>query len=54
MVLKLDDFDGAVALHDLLDGSSWEELDGSTVELQLGRYGYRWLRVQREGQRLQP
>jgi glycosidase len=51
--LRLDDLDDAVALHDLLYGDD-EELTGSDVRLRLGRYGYRWLRVQRRGQRLTP
>jgi trehalose synthase len=49
----LDDADDAVALQDLLHGSR-EALDGPDVELQLDRYGYRWLRLQRRGQRLTP
>jgi len=51
--LRLDDLDDAVALHDLL-GSGREELDGSGVTVPLDGYGYRWMRVQRRGQRLQP
>jgi trehalose synthase len=51
--LHLDDLDDGIALRDLL-GSDHQELDGPDVELDLGRYGYRWLRVQRRGDRLTP
>jgi glycosidase len=51
--LTLDGLDDAVALDDLLDGDR-HELDGPKVELDLGRYGYKWYRVVREGQRIQP
>jgi trehalose synthase len=47
------DLDEPVALHDLLDGGC-VELDGPEVTLELGRYGYRWLRVQRAGHRRTP
>jgi maltose alpha-D-glucosyltransferase/alpha-amylase len=51
--LTLDDIDGAVALDDLIDRER-HPLDGPTVELDLGRYGHRWLRVARHGQRVVP
>jgi hypothetical protein len=51
--LTLDDIDGAVALDDLIDRER-HPLDGTTVELDLGRYGHRWLRVARHGQRVVP
>jgi hypothetical protein len=55
VTFRLDPEDQAIALVDLLDGAR-EELDPGTpeVELHLPRYGYRWLRLQREGQRLAP
>jgi len=31
-----------------------EEVDGREITLQLDRYGYRWLRIQRTGQRRTP
>jgi trehalose synthase len=49
----VDDLPAPVALQDLLDGAV-EELDGRQVTLQLDRYGYRWLRIQRQGQRRTP
>jgi maltose alpha-D-glucosyltransferase/alpha-amylase len=42
-----------VALDDLVDAQS-HAVDGPEVELDLGRYGYRWFRLVREGQRLVP
>jgi len=49
----LDDLPAPVALQDLLDGGV-EEVDGREITLQLDRYGYRWLRIQRTGQRRTP
>ena len=51
--LTLEGLDDAVALDDLLDGDR-HELDGPKAEVALGRYGYRWFRVVREGVPLQP
>lgn len=51
--LRLDDLDDVVALHDLL-GGGYEEPTDDGFRLKIGRYGYRWLRVQRHGQRLTP
>jgi trehalose synthase len=51
--LHLDDVDDGAVLHDLL-GSDHQEPDGPDVELDLERYGYRWLRVMRPGDRLTP
>jgi hypothetical protein len=49
--LRLDDCDDTVALTDLLrDGSTPVGPDGR-VEVELPGYGYRWLRVVREGDR---
>jgi maltose alpha-D-glucosyltransferase/alpha-amylase len=42
-----------VALQDLLGGGV-EELDGPEVRLRLHRYGYRWFRARRAGQRRTP
>jgi len=44
----------AVALQDLLDGGYHEIDDPSEVTLELDRYGYRWLRLLRRGQRRMP
>jgi maltose alpha-D-glucosyltransferase/alpha-amylase len=41
-------------LHDLLGGDDPELLPDKRLELDLGPYAYRWLRVQRQGQRLLP
>ncbi|MGY4644602.1 alpha-amylase family protein [Cellulomonas sp. URHB0016] len=49
--LRFDDCDDTVALVDLLrDGSCVVAKDGR-VEVELGAYGYRWLRVVRDGDR---
>ncbi|HET6664413.1 MAG TPA: alpha-amylase family glycosyl hydrolase, partial [Acidimicrobiales bacterium] len=52
--LRLDDLDDAVGADDLLDGSPEHSFDGPVLHLTLERYGYRWLRIRREGQRLSP
>jgi maltose alpha-D-glucosyltransferase/alpha-amylase len=51
--LALDGLDGAVGLDDLIDGDR-HALDGPAVELELGRYGYRWYRVLLRGARVTP
>ena len=51
--LALDGLDDVVALDDLLDGDR-HELDGPAVELELGRYGYRWYRALVRGARVTP
>jgi maltose alpha-D-glucosyltransferase/alpha-amylase len=51
--LELDGLDDVVAMHDLLEGGR-EDLAEPAVDLTLDGYGYRWLRVQREGQRVTP
>jgi hypothetical protein len=48
-----DDLREPVALQDLLEGGT-EEVDGPKVTVELGRYGYRWFRIQRAGQRRTP
>ena len=52
--LPLDDLEDAVGADDLLDGSPEHSLDGPRLALTLERYGYRWLRIRRDGQRLSP
>jgi maltose alpha-D-glucosyltransferase/alpha-amylase len=51
--LELDGLDDVVAFHDLLGGGR-EDLAEPAIDLTLGGYGYRWLRVQRKDQRLVP
>jgi len=49
--LALDEDDDIVALQDLLYGGHQPLEDGaSEVTLEVGRYGYRWLRLLRRGQ----
>jgi hypothetical protein len=43
-----------VGADDLLDGSPEHAFDGPRLSLTLERYGYRWLRIRRDGQRLSP
>jgi Sucrose hydrolase-like, C-terminal domain len=52
--LLLDDLEDAVGADDLLDGSPEHSLEGPRLALTLERYGYRWLRIRRDGQRLSP
>jgi maltose alpha-D-glucosyltransferase/alpha-amylase len=52
--LPLRDLEDAVSADDLLDGSPEQPLDGPVLHLTLERYGYRWLRIRRQGQRLSP
>lgn len=51
--LDLADLDGAVALDDLFDGAG-QPLEGGRARVELEGYGYRWLRVRREGDRPRP
>jgi maltose alpha-D-glucosyltransferase/alpha-amylase len=51
--LELDGLDDVVAFHDVLAGGR-EDLAGPAIDLTLGGYGYRWLRLQRKDQRLVP
>jgi maltose alpha-D-glucosyltransferase/alpha-amylase len=37
----------AIAVEDLLEPREPQELDGGRLDLELGRYGYRWLRIRR-------
>jgi len=48
-----DDLPEPVALQDLLEGGT-QEVDGPKVTVELGRYGYRWFRIQRAGRRRTP
>jgi maltose alpha-D-glucosyltransferase/alpha-amylase len=52
--LLLDDLEDAVGADDLLDGSPEHSLGGPRLQLTLERYGHRWLRIRRDGQRLPP
>ena len=52
--LPLDGIDDAVGASDLIDGSGEQPLDGPVLHLTLDGYGYQWLRIRREGQRLAP
>jgi hypothetical protein len=52
--LRLHDLENVVGADDLLDGSPEQSLDGPRLSLTLERYGYRWLRIRRRGQRLPP
>jgi glycosidase len=51
--LDLDGLDDAVAVHDLLGGDR-HELNEPALDLELRGYDYRWLRIQRKGQRVTP
>jgi len=44
----------AVGADDLLDGAPEQPLRSGVLSLKLGGYGYRWLRIRREGQRATP
>ena len=39
---------------DLLDGAPEQPLRSGALSLELAGYGYRWLRIRREGQRATP
>ncbi len=52
--LPLDGIDDAVGAADLLAGNQEEPLDEPMLHLTLDSYGYRWLRIRREGQRSSP
>jgi hypothetical protein len=52
--LPLDGIKDVVGADDLLDGSPEQSLDGPVLHQTLERYGYRWLRIRRKGQRLSP
>lgn len=52
--LPLEGIDDAVGAEDLLDGAGEHPLDGPALHLTLDGYGYQWLRIRREGQRLSP
>ena len=44
--VELGDVPGAAALDDLLDERpALDEIDGTSLELKLGGYGYRWYRI---------
>jgi hypothetical protein len=54
--LPLDGFDDAVGADDLLDGNPEQPLRSGSgaLSLKLPGYGYRWLRIRRQGQRATP
>jgi glycosidase len=52
--LPLDGIDDAVAADDLLDASPEQPLDAGGLSLTVAGYGYRWLRIRREGRRVSP
>lgn len=53
ITLKLSDRDELVGMIDLLGTAGYQDLSGGgPVELELDAYGYRWLRVHRQGERL--
>src|SRR3954452_15851052 len=43
--------DDVVAIDDMLEARDLEIVDGGKLKVALGRYGYLWLRVRREGDR---
>ncbi|HEX4719239.1 MAG TPA: alpha-amylase family protein [Thermoleophilaceae bacterium] len=43
--------DDVLAIDDMLEAREHEILDGGKLKARLGRYGYLWLRVRREGER---
>ena len=49
--LTLDDLEPGTVLLDLLTGGSVEPDEQGSVEVDLGAYGYRWLRVTPPGSR---
>jgi hypothetical protein len=51
--LPLDGINDVVGADDLLNGSS-EHPDSNMLHLTLDGYGYRWLPIRRNGQRLSP
>ena len=52
--LALDGIDDAVGAHDLLDGAGEHPLEGPVLPVTLDGYGYQWVRIRRDGQRLPP
>jgi glycosidase len=52
--LPLDGVDDAIGAYDLIDGTGEHPLDGGLLHLTLDGYGFQWLRIRREGQRLAP
>jgi glycosidase len=51
--VDLDGCEDCVVADDLLEGHR-QDLDGTGLDVSLDRYGYRWLRLVREGQRATP
>ena len=43
--------DDVIAIDDMLETREHEILEGGKLKVRLGRYGYLWLRVRREGER---
>ena len=54
LAVPLEGLDDAVGAEDLLDGTGEHPLDEPVLHLTLDGYGYQWLRIRREGQRLAP
>ncbi|HEY6698215.1 MAG TPA: alpha-amylase family protein [Acidimicrobiales bacterium] len=54
LALPLDGINDAIGADDLLDGSTEHPLDSNVLHLTLDGYGYRWLRIRRQGQRVSP
>jgi trehalose synthase len=53
--VELGEFRGESRLDDLLDERpAVDAIDGTSIELKLERYGYRWFRIMRPGQRVPP
>jgi glycosidase len=52
--LPLDGIDDAAGADDLLDGSPEQALDGGVLNVTLPAFGYRWLRIRRQDERVSP
>ena len=52
--LPLDGIDDPAGADDLLDGSPEQALDGGVLTVTLPAFGYRWLRIRRQDERVSP
>ena len=52
--LPLDGIEDAVGADDLLDAPDEQSVGSGLLSLTLAGYGYRWLRIRREGRRVSP